>query len=81
MMTPQDVENCIDRIVEYRDAIITGTGSYSYTPGVFEKISADLRALRKIQAYDAGQSPPMHKAPGGDGLYRMLPKWAGEPGH
>ena len=80
-MTPQDVENCIDRIVEHRNDIILGANGMIYTPGVFEKISADLRALRKIQAYDAGQSPPMHKAPGGDGLFRMLPKWAGEPEH
>ena len=82
-MTPEDVEKAIDNIVAYRDGIIkrldeNGVGADNYQPGMFERIEADFRALRKIQAESA---PPMHKAPGGDGLFRMLPKWAGEPEH
>ena len=80
-MNAADVEQCIDRIVEHRNDISLGAKGLQYVPGVFEKIAADLRTLRQIQAYDAGKSPPMHQASGGDGLFRMLPKWAGEPEH
>lgn len=77
-MTPQDVENAINSIVEYRNQLIMGTGS-SYTPGIFEKIADDLRVLRRVQA-DTGEEMAMVAAEGNDGI-RRFPKWAQEGGH
>lgn len=72
-MTPQDVENCITRIVEYRNSIITGSVA-TYSPGVFQKIADDIRALRRAQA-DVGEEIAIVRAEGDDGI-RRFPKWA-----
>lgn len=77
-MSPSDVEKAIDSIVEYRNGLIMGTKS-SYTPGVFEKIAADLRVLRQVQAA-TGEEVAMIAAEGNDGI-RRFPKWAQEAGN
>lgn len=78
-MTPQDVEKAIDRIVEHRNGLITGKNGDVYCPGVFEKIAADLRVLRQVQAA-TGEEIAIVAAEGNDGI-RRFPKWAQEPGH
>ena len=84
-MTPDDVEKAIDALVSWRDYRIKvfgerGATACSYSPGMFEGIEADFRALRKIQANTTPREETVLVAPGGDGLYRF-PKWAQEPGH
>ena len=79
-MTPQDVEKAIDRIVEHRNGLITGANGDVYCPGVFEKIAADLRVLRQVQANTIPAKEIVRTSPGHDGLYRM-PAWTQEHEH
>lgn len=59
-LTPEECEQAIDKMVEARNGTIRqiAKGSYSQPFGWLEKVEADLRALRKLQA-EAGAGRPI----------------------